>query len=80
MARAAKNIDALRALMAAGSWREAVLMAASFPRLPDQYRGHILSAREAYLRPDFQREMHRDVDALIAAGVQALQKCYGQQP
>lgn len=66
----------LRALMAAEEWRSAILLAAKFPRLGAR-RGAILDAREAYLRPAFQRELGKDPAALIAAGRRALAEAYG---
>lgn len=68
--------DEVRALMQAGKWREAILMAAKFQQLGDQ-RGRILSAREAYLRPDFQQQLGRRPDDLIAAGIDAMKERYG---
>jgi hypothetical protein len=64
-------------MMAASDWRGAVLMAAKFADLGAQ-RNAILSAREAYLRPAFQKQIGRDVDALIAAGIAACNKRFGK--
>lgn len=66
----------LREKMAADDWRGAVLFAAKFQDLGAE-RNAILSAREAYLRPDFQRQLGRDVGGLIAAGKLALLRRYG---
>jgi hypothetical protein len=66
----------IRAYLADGNVRAAVLLAASFQDLGDQ-RGAILSAREAYLRPDFQRQLGRDPEVLIASGREALRVRYG---
>ena len=66
----------VRALMAAGDTRAAVLMAAKFGELGEQ-RAAILSAREAFLRPDFQRQLGRDPAALIDAGAAALHERFG---
>lgn len=71
-----KGLLGLQALMAAGEWRKAILLAASFPRLPEGARGRILAAREAYQRPEFQRELGRNPDDLKAAGIEALQEHY----
>lgn len=71
------KLSQLRALMAGGLWRDAVLLAARFDRLGPA-RDAVLSAREAYLRPGFQRQLGRDPDALVAAGVRALQEHYGK--
>lgn len=69
------KLDNIRSLWAAGDLKAALLIAAKFQDLGDQ-RGAILSAREAFLRPDFQRELGRDTDALIRAGLAALQERY----
>lgn len=76
MTRIASGRASLRALMGADRWREAILMASAFHRLPAAARGRILSAREAYLRPDFQRALGRSPDQLIAEGKVALIECY----
>lgn len=70
------KLSLVRAEMAAGDWRAAVLRAAKFGELGGQ-RDAILSAREAYLRPDFQRQLGRDLDALKAAGRAALIERFG---
>lgn len=71
-----RDIVTLRALIGNEKWREALLLASSFPRLPVKARAAILSAREAYLRPDFQRQLGRDPAVLIGAGVSALVEAY----
>lgn len=68
--------DGVRDLVRAGKYREAVLQASKFQDLGEA-RSAVLDAREAYLRPDFQRALGRDTDRLIAAGVAALQEKYG---
>jgi hypothetical protein len=69
------KISVLRDHMAAGDVRAAILLAAKFGDLGD-HRGAILSAREAYLRPDFQRQIGRDPAVLIAAGRAAIRERY----
>ncbi len=59
----------------AGDWRGAILLAAKFQDL-GEHRNAILSAREAINRPEFQRQLKRDPDTLVAAGVQALKARY----
>ena len=61
----------VREMMACGDMRGAVLMAAKFADLGNQ-RNAILSAREAYLRPTFQKQIGKNPDALIRAGIAAL--------
>lgn len=76
MAALVTKLSQVQAYMRAGDYRAAVLMAAKFADLGDE-RGAILSAREAYLRPGFQKQIGRDPDALIAAGAAALKRRYG---
>lgn len=70
------KLSAVKADMAAQRWGDALLKAAKFADLGDE-KAHILKAREALLRPVFQRQIGRDPDALIAAGVAALRRRYG---
>lgn len=72
----APSSQEIRALLDAGRMREAILRAAKFRDLGD-HRDRILSAREAYERPDFQRQVGKDPDALIADGIAALKERYG---
>lgn len=76
MSLPATKLSAVKADMAAQRWGDALLKAAKFADLGDE-KAHILKAREALLRPVFQRQIGRDPDALIAAGVAALQRRYG---
>jgi hypothetical protein len=71
-----RKIDALRAYMASGDWDAAILLAAKFPRLGCQQRA-IEQAREALLRPAFQRQLGRSPAALREAGIAALKARYG---
>lgn len=66
----------IRALVQAGRLREAVLRAAKFQDL-GEHRERILSAREAYQRPEFQRQIGKDPEALIIDGIAALRERYG---
>lgn len=66
----------VRGKMAAGDMRGATLQAARFADLGAQ-RDAILSAREAYLRPDFQKQIGKDPAALIAAGSAAMRERFG---
>lgn len=72
-----KKIDALRREMKAGSWARAIALAAKFPRLGAE-EAAIKQAHEAFTRPDFQRQLGRDVEALKNIGIAALRGKYGQ--
>lgn len=72
------KIDKLRAFMAAGAWRAALSMAARFPRL-GAHADAIRAGHEAMQRPDFQRQLKRDPDVVVAAGIAALKARYGNE-
>lgn len=70
------KISILRRNMAGGMWREAVLLAAKFQDLGAE-KAAILKAREAILRPQFQRQIGRSPEVLIDDGIAALVRRYG---
>lgn len=76
MTRPPCKIDAVRAAMNAGDWREAIRLAAKFPRLGEQAAA-IMRAQEACARPDFQRQLGKCPAQLIAAGRAALIERFG---
>jgi hypothetical protein len=65
------KIVTLRRLIAAKDWTSAIKFAAKFPRLGEA-RDAILSAKDALQNPGFYRQLKRDPEAVIAAGVAAL--------
>jgi len=69
------KLSKVRDAAQAGDWNRAILLAAKFQDLGTQ-RDAILSAREAINRPEFQRQLHRDPDALKTAGIAALKDRY----
>lgn len=69
------KVNVLREHMDAGRWAEAIRIAAKFPQLGDE-RGAILDAHLAYTNPAFCRGVRKDPDALLAAGIAALQARY----
>ena len=73
----ATKIAQLRAAMRAHDWKRALSIASKFERLGPQ-RDAILSGHEAYQRPDFIRQLGRDVEAMRAAGRRALLERYGR--
>jgi len=60
---------------AQGDWHAALRIAAKFPRLGEEKRA-IAQAWEAMVRPDFQRQLGRDPESLIQAGIEALRSKY----
>ena len=70
-----RKIDTLRRLIAAGDWRRALRLAAAFPRLGD----HAVAIRRGWSaasNPDFYRQIGKNPDALVAAGIAALRERY----
>jgi hypothetical protein len=63
--------------MTAGRWRDALRIAARFPRL-GEIRNAVLDAHGAFNHPSFYRQIGRDPDTLIEAGKRALQAQYGR--
>jgi len=68
-----KKIDLLRDMAAQDNWHDAIGLAGTFPRLGDE-RKAITRAKEAVCRPDFQRQLGRDPERLIAEGIAAMRK------
>lgn len=66
-----KKIDVIRGLAAQGDWLAAIKLAGTFPKLGDE-RKAIMQAKEAVCRPEFQRQLGRDPDRLIADGIDAM--------
>ena len=76
MSAPARKLDAVLAAMRADDWAQAIKLAAKFQSLGAE-RNAILSAREAVLRPGFQRQLGRCPQTLIEAGKAALRRRYG---
>lgn len=69
------KVQELREYMAAGDWRAALRLAARFPSL-GTHREAITRGWEALVRPELYRQMGRDPDALVCAGIHALRERY----
>lgn len=69
------KVDQIKAALAAGNGREALRLAAAFPYLGPR-KADIRRGWEACARPELYRQMGRDVDALIATGVEAVRERY----
>ena len=69
------KISKLKAAAASGDWAEALRIAARFPRL-GEHGPTIIRAHEAAHTPDFYRQLGRDPETLIAAGIEALKERY----
>ena len=63
----------LREMMAEARWRDALKLASSWPDATKEVR----CGWEAFVRPDFQRQLGRNPDTLVAAGIEALRRRFG---
>ncbi len=70
-----KKIDVLTAHMKNNEWKEALRMAARFPRL-GSHKKDIQRGYEALVHPEFYSQLGRDIDGTIAAGITALKDRY----
>jgi len=70
-----KKIDVLRRLMAAKDWHRALRLAAAFPRL-GEHADAIRQGWAAASNPGFYRQIRKDPEALVAAGIRALCERY----
>jgi hypothetical protein len=71
----ARKLDPVLIAMRNDDWPRAITLAAKFPRLGDE-QADIMRAREAVLRPAFQRQLGKDPEALVALGKAALLRRY----
>jgi hypothetical protein len=69
------KLSIIKRHLAAGEAREALRIAARFPDLGAE-RAAILDAHSAFTNPGFLRQIGKDPEALIAAGVAALARRY----
>ena len=69
------KIDDLRVMMQAEDWPGALRRAARFPRL-GALDEPIRLGWSAMSNPGFYRQIHKDPDAMIQAGIQALRERY----
>jgi hypothetical protein len=65
----------LIAMMRAGDWAGALSLANTF-RMLGAHRETIRLAHECRVRPQFYRQLGRDPDTAVQAGIQALQQLY----
>ncbi len=69
------KLSRLLELMADGDNRAALKLAASFPRLGN-HKEPITRGWAAIQSPDFYRQIGKDPDALVVAGVEAIRERY----
>lgn len=65
------KISVLKERVRENNWEKAILIAAKFPVL-GEHKKAITGAREAYLRPDFQKQLGRDPETMKQEGIKAL--------
>lgn len=68
--------DVIRGHVAAERWREAVRLAMKFRGLGED-KTTIERAWDGFTRPDFCRQLKRDPEKLIAAGIEVLRRRWG---
>ncbi len=71
-----RKIDTLITLMRTGDWPAALSLASKFPRL-GPHGPAIKRAHEACCWPDFYRQLGREPEGLVRAGIKALRERYG---
>jgi hypothetical protein len=72
------KLSQIKRLLAAGDAQGALRIAARFPDLGAE-RAAILDGHSAFTNPGFLRQIGKDPEALIAAGVAALQRRYPEK-
>lgn len=65
------KISLLKEKVRENDWKKAILIAAKFPVL-GEHKKAITGAREAYLRPEFQKQLGRDPEEMKKRGIEAL--------
>lgn len=71
-----RKLDFVLNAMRGGDWEKAIGLAAKFPNLGCEKQA-IMQANEAIKRPEFQRQLGRCPEQLIALGQMALVRRYG---
>jgi hypothetical protein len=69
------KLSKLTAAAKSGDWETAICIASKFGELGAE-KTAIMQAREAYTRPDFQKQIGKDPEQLKAAGIAALRGRY----
>ena len=72
-----KKIDQLRDLMKAEKWKEALSLAAKFPRLGSN-KAVIVRAHECFVNPSFYKQLGIDTDKAVNDAIAALKTKYNQ--
>ena len=72
----ATKTDQVKVHLAVGDYRGALRVASKF-RMLGEHKLAVQQAWSALNSADFYRQIGKDPDALVAAGVQALQQMYG---
>lgn len=75
MTQPPKKIEILRGLMNQEKWKEALSLAAKFPRLGDD-KAAIVRAHECLVNPAFYRQLGIDTDQAVQVGIAVLKSRY----
>ena len=73
-----RKIDTLTRHMKAEDWRQALRLAASFPRL-GEHKAAIVRAHEVLAHPGFYAQLGRDEDQILRDGIAALRSRYASR-
>lgn len=76
MTQLISKTDLVRQHMATGDFKRALAIASRFRMLSKEVRGTIQTAWAAATNPHFYREIKKDPDQLVAAGIDALKTLY----
>lgn len=69
------KLSKLKAAACSGDWAGALRIAAKFPQL-GEHKAAIVRAHECIVNPAFYRQLGRDPDACVSAGIAALRSRY----
>jgi hypothetical protein len=69
------KLSKLKAAASSGDWAGALRIAAKFPQL-GEHKTVIVRAHECFVNPAFYRQLGRDPEACIEAGISALRIRY----
>jgi len=74
-----KKIDIVRDYVVHGEYKNAMRLVKGFTKtINREDRSQVTRAYECYINPEFYRQLGKDIDKEIAAGVEILIKLYGR--
>lgn len=74
-----KKIDIVRDYVAKGDYKNAMKLVKGFTKtIGADDRSQVTRAYECYINPEFYKQLGKDIDKEIAAGIEILIRIYGQ--